>query len=307
MEDVALNRFKGEEGRRRLVQALVSQTVVLGNVAAAEAIADACELIALPANQVFIEQDAWESDVFLILTGSVGIEVNGVQVATRPLGTHIGEMAAIDPTQPRSATVRTLESTVLAKVSEPALSKLAAAYPELWRRFAVELAVRLRQRRRFIRVPNERPLLFIGSASERLAIAQAIQAGLAHDNMIVQVWTDDVFQASEHTLSSLIEVAENSDFGVFVLGADDIVKRRGKKLTVPRDNAVFELGLFVGAVGRNRTYIVKPRGQSVALPTDLLGITPIEYNPEGDDRTLAARMGPVCTHLRGLVSSLGVK
>jgi CRP-like cAMP-binding protein len=115
----------------------VSQPIVLGDVAAAEAIADNCELLELPADTVFIEQDARESDVFLILAGSVGVEVNGVQVATRPAGTHVGEMAAIDPTQARSATVRTLESTVVAKLSEPQLSKLAASHPDLWRRFAV--------------------------------------------------------------------------------------------------------------------------------------------------------------------------
>ena len=118
----------------------MSQPIVRGDVAAAEAIADDCELLELAADTVFIEQDAWESDVFLILARSVGVEVNRVRVATQPAGTHIGEMAAIDPTHARSATVRTLESAVVAKLSEPQLSELAARHPDLWRRFAVMAA-----------------------------------------------------------------------------------------------------------------------------------------------------------------------
>lgn len=301
-----LKRFEGEDGHRLLVQSLVSQTVVLGDSSAAEAIADACELLEFPTDAVFIEQDAWDSDVYLILIGSVGVEVNGRQIATRQAGTHVGEMAAIDPKGARSATVRALEPTVVAKITEPQLSVLATMYPDLWRRLAVELAVRLRQRRRFIRVPNEIPQVFVGSSAERLSIARAIQSGLSHDGMIVQVWTDGVFEASDYTLDSLLEAAEASDFGVLVAAPDDQLKRRGAKLNVPRDNVIFELGLFVGAVGRNRTFIVKPRGSKLSLPTDVLGITPLEY-AEGEEKNLPARIAPVCNHLRSLVSSLGPK
>jgi CRP/FNR family cyclic AMP-dependent transcriptional regulator len=301
-----LARFEGAEGRRRLIEALAPQAVIRGNLALAEEIADVGELLQIPAGAAFIEQASWDCDVFLILVGKVAIEVNGLEVATRPMGTHVGEMAAIDPTGARSATVRALEQTVLVKLTEPQLASLGEKHPDLWRRFAVELAARLRQRSRFIRVPNEKPRLFIGSSTERLSVAQKIQSGLSHDNVLVEVWTDGVFQASDDTLSSLMNVAENSDFGVLVLGSDDVVIRRGDELNVPRDNVIFELGLFIGAVGRNRTFIVKPRDKTLALPTDLLGITPIDY-AEGDDSTLTARIAPVCTQLRSLISTLGVK
>lgn len=282
------------------------QSLVRGDSILAEGIADLAQLLEFPAGAVFIEQDSWESDVFLILSGRVAIEVNGFEVATRQAGTQVGEMGAIDPAGARSASVRTLEPTVVAKLTEPQLSELGRRCPDLWRRLAAELADRLRQRNRFIRIPNARPQLFIGSSSERLPIATAIQVGLSHDDVLVQVWTDGVFQASEDTLSSLMRAAEHSDFGVLVLGPDDVVRRRGKRLNVPRDNVIFELGLFIGAVGRNRTFIVKPRGQALALPTDLLGITPIDY-AEGEDSTLPSRIAPVCTQLRSLMTALGVK
>lgn len=301
-----LERFTGEDGRRRLADALTAQSLVHGDRSLAEAMADVVELLDFPADSVFIQQDAFDSDVYFILAGRVGIEVNGFEVASREAGTHVGEMAAIDPTGSRSATVRALVPTLAAKLSEPQLDALAREHPRLWRRFAVELANRLRQRSKFIRVPNERPHLFIGSSAEMLPVATAIQAGLSHDDIRTQVWTDGVFQASEYTLKSLIEVAEASDFGVLVLGADDLVTRRGKELSAPRDNVIFELGLFVGSVGKDRTYIVKAGGSDLSLPTDLLGITPIEYSRK-DDIPIANRIAPVCTQIRSLISALGVK
>ena len=62
----------------------------------------------------------------------------------------------------------------------------------------------------------------------------------------------------------------------------------------------------MGALGRDRTFIVKPRGIDIKLPSDLLGITPLEYT-EGTEDTIAARVGLVCTDLRKAVLSLGPK
>jgi CRP-like cAMP-binding protein len=176
-----LTRFRGEGGRRRLIKALLPQLIVLGDVAAAEAIADNCELLDLPADTVFIKQDAWESDVFLILSGSVGVEVNGVQVATRPAGTHVGEMAAIDPTEARSATIRTLEPAVVAKLSELQLTKLAASHPELWRRFAVAAAETEKALRAFASAAKSRSGA-AHKASAEIPAPRPLQVFLCHSS-----------------------------------------------------------------------------------------------------------------------------
>src|SRR5262249_15869555 len=46
----------------------------------------------------------------------------------------------------------------------------------------------------------------------------------------------------------------------------------------PRDNVVFEAGLFGGALGIRRTFILHADGAK--LPTDLLGLTSIRYDPD---------------------------
>ena len=60
-------------------------------------------------------------------------------------------------------------------------------------------------------------------------------------------------------------------------------RRRERRLTQPReasprDNVVFEAGLFGGALGIRRTFILHANGAK--LPTDLLGLTSIRYDPD---------------------------
>ncbi|MGH9832565.1 MAG: TIR domain-containing protein, partial [Blastocatellia bacterium] len=70
--------------------------------------------------------------------------------------------------------------------------------------------------------------------------------------------------------------------------------KRGESIPVARDNVLFELGLFLGALGRERTFIVCEK--SVVLPTDLAGITPATYEIT-EPASLVSDLGPVCTKL----------
>jgi predicted nucleotide-binding protein len=89
-------------------------------------------------------------------------------------------------------------------------------------------------------------------------------------------------------------------------GGSTSVTSRDEQEAVPRDNCIFELGLFMGALGRERSLIVKPRGADIKMPSDLLGIMPLEY-AAGTPDTLTSRLGPVCHDIRKLVASLGTK
>jgi predicted nucleotide-binding protein len=275
----------------------------------ANEIADLVDLVQIEPGKpesTFIKQGDCDNDIFFILAGKVSVMVNGREKAHRHARQHVGEMAAIDPSARRSADVVALEQTVLAKISEPVFSKLAAKYPDLWRRLALEIAERLRQRGLEVQPPNEKPHIFIGSSVEALPIARELQTGLAHDPFVVPLWTDGVFRASRDSVDSLVAAVKKADFAVLVLTADDTLISREVEHRAPRDNCIFELGLFMGALGRDRTFIVKPRGVDIKLPSDLLGITPLEY-AEGTEDTIAARVGPVCTAVRKAVQNLGPK
>jgi CRP-like cAMP-binding protein len=135
-----IERFEGEIGRPNLIEALRSQKIVVGNAELAERIADTGVLVGINQGATIIDQGAEDTDVYLIIAGAFDIVVNVRRVARRFASDHVGEMAAIQPTQRRSATVT---ATILSKLTEPQLSEIARQYPDVWRFTAKELARRL--------------------------------------------------------------------------------------------------------------------------------------------------------------------
>ena len=305
-----ISRFQGKDGKARRIAALRRMHVVQDDQVLAEELDSVSELLQIdprsPADE-FIKQGAADTDVYLIIAGKVSIRVNGREVATRSTRDHIGEMALIDPTARRSASVIAVEQTVLVKIAEARFSPIANKYPQLWRRLALELGNRLRERGHHVPLRNLKSKVFLGSAAENLAIPRAIQTGLSHDPLIAAVWTDGVFRSSRVLIESLAEAVKVSDFAVLTFSPDDRVYSREAETDSPRDNVVFELGLFMGALSRDRVFIVKPRRVDIKMPSDLLGITFIEYDPDGGTTTLPARLGPVCSVIRDEVLRMGPK
>lgn len=303
-----IQRFRGNDGKRLLRDAILRQVTVNGDEALADRIIDCVELIELSPGDVLISQDNDDNDLFFIVAGSVRIEANGRLVAIRESGLHVGEMVLIDCKARRSATVVAAETTVVAKVTEPVFTSLANEFPILWRRIAVEMCNRLRGRNQMIRRPNEVPYVFICSSSEHLAIAEHIQLKLQHHNSDIIVWTDQVFGPMKHTMEDLEREVAKADFAVAVVMPDDIVRSRKKQMAAPRDNVVFELGLFMGQLGRERTIVVCPSGIDLKLPSDLLGLNPLKFtapaNPK-DATQLVAPLAPVCTALKNTFDKLG--
>jgi CRP/FNR family cyclic AMP-dependent transcriptional regulator len=299
-----LERFAGEAGRRLLTDALGRQPLMRGVTNGPASVAECCEFTGIQAGAVLVEQGGPGNDLYFIITGSFTIMVNGREIARALPEQHVGEMALIDPKARRSATVVALEDSVVARISEPGFAALGDENPVLWRNLACDLSDRLRKRNDFVRQRNHIPRIFVGSSTESLEIANSVQLGLARDPVIVTVWTNGVFGASEFPIEALERVAVESDFAVIVLGPDDRVVSRKKENLAPRDNVILELGLFIGAAGRRRVFLLKPAGFDVKIPTDVLGITPVRYSV---DPTLEpiARVDMACSEMRAIIARLG--
>lgn len=201
-------------------------------------------------------------------------------------------MAIVDPAAARTATVVAAEPAVVARISEADFVRLAKTYSQLWRAVALQLSRRLNERNRFHPEPNVKPIIFIGSSTEHLHIAEAIATSIPNSVAEVELWSINVFSASSFPIDDLDAQLRRADFAVLIGGADDQVISRGVQSEAPRDNVIFELGLFMGALSRFRTFLVIPKGTKVKLPTDLLGLNCIYYD------ATATRCGRRCGRYR---------
>jgi predicted nucleotide-binding protein len=121
-----------------------------------------------------------------------------------------------------------------------------------------------------------KPRIFIGSSGKQAKLLQAITRGLV-DVAEVEPWTT-TFNPGRSTLDRLVELSQEVDFAAFVFAQDDwtTTDASHSEQASPRDNVVFEAGLFGGALGIRRTFILHANGSK--LPSDLLGLTSIRYD-----------------------------
>src|ERR671916_1611036 len=125
-----------------------------------------------------------------------------------------------------------------------------------------------------------KPRIFLGSSGHQANLLQALTRGL-QDIADVDPWTT-VFNPGVSTLDRLVELTRQVDFAAFVFAQDDWTTKGASPDAAsgeasPRDNVVFEAGLFGGALGIRRTFILHANGAK--LPSDLLGLTAVRYDP----------------------------
>jgi Predicted nucleotide-binding protein containing TIR-like domain len=149
----------------------------------------------------------------------------------------------------------------------------------------------------------KRPYVFIGSSVEGHHVAAAVQQNLQFCSE-PEVWSQGGFGLTDGTLESLVKKLDAIDFAVLVLTADDLVQSRGELKPAPRDNVLFELGLFIGGLGRERTFMICDRSVKIKLPSDLAGITPATYEPPESSGWQAA-VGPASTAIADTIKRVG--
>lgn len=225
-------------------------------------------------------QGAEGNSFYLILRGRVSVSVNYRTVAHRSDGDFIGETCILAPCKKRTATVIAEEDSLLLELRRSDMSEPLEKQPCLLKHIALTLSERLNERGGFFRQPNSRPVLFIGSSSERKKIVEKLAQSMALKRVAeIKPWTS-AFPLSANTLDALLDVVSSVDFALLVLSPDDKVKKRNKTQMVPRDNIIFELGLFLGVLGKERTILLVEDTVDIGglnLPSDLAGVTYLPY------------------------------
>ena len=150
-----------------------------------------------------------------------------------------------------------------------------------------------------------RPRIFLGSSGQQASFLHALIRGL-DDVADVEPWTA-TFNPGSTTLGRLVELTREVDLAAFVFANDDWTSAGPVPASTaeaggsasPRDNVVFEAGLFGGVLGMDRTFILHANGAK--LPTDLLGLTCVRYG----NATRPAEVREVNQKLRKAIAHLG--
>jgi hypothetical protein len=125
----------------------------------------------------------------------------------------------------------------------------------------------------------DKPRIFLGSSAQQEKLLQALTRGLG-DIAHVEPWTTS-FMPGTSALERLLELTREVDFAAFIFAQDDWTRSSAPASSQageasPRDNVVFEAGLFGGTLGMRRTFILHAHGAK--LPSDLLGLTCVRYD-----------------------------
>jgi hypothetical protein len=119
-------------------------------------------------------------------------------------------------------------------------------------------------------MPDLQPKVFIGSSKAGYKIAEAMKKYLSA-SCDCHLWQDPgTWEPNQSTFDNLLLMCGYFDFGVFVATADDLTLTNDKITIEPRDNVILEMALFLGAMGRDKSFLLVEEG--VKLPSDFEGI-----------------------------------
>jgi predicted nucleotide-binding protein len=137
-----------------------------------------------------------------------------------------------------------------------------------------------------------KPRVFIGSSSEGLKIAEVVQWSLESKNDVeTTIWKQGVFKPSATGFQSLDAALQDFDFAIFVLTADDKTSYRELDVVTARDNVIFEAGLFMGALGTNKVFLLASSEAMPKVPTDLNGVNLVTWAPHSNGNLRSALGG----------------
>ena len=127
--------------------------------------------------------------------------------------------------------------------------------------------------------------LFIGSSSEEIKVAKKIKDLLKNDFQVTiwneELWDKSIFKLNENFFSNLMEASLKYDFGILIGTSDDKVEIRGKEMIQARDNILFELGLFMGRLGKSRCAFLIEQGTKIL--SDMQGISLAYFEKKNEE------------------------
>jgi hypoxanthine phosphoribosyltransferase len=132
--------------------------------------------------------------------------------------------------------------------------------------------------------------LLVFSSMEGLRTAEAFKGELLKLGHEVRLWNELVFLPGQILVNALISAVPSYDAAVLVMTEDSTLTYRGGDFNAPGDNLVLELGLCLGVLGPERTFIVAPSDGFFKLPSDVDGLLHATYDTSAQDQSVSIRI-----------------
>ena len=148
-----------------------------------------------------------------------------------------------------------------------------------------------------------RKSVFIGSSHSARRIAEEVKRHLVSKGLDVDIWDEGIFPASQVTIEALEDAPSTYDFSVLILTPHHEVTNNNKDAFLPSCNVVFELGLFMGSIGRKRTFTICDIKVLDSMFADLAGVTvaKFRFGHESEKKDLDA----ACNTIQRAINSFG--
>jgi predicted nucleotide-binding protein len=244
-----LQRFTdGDDGRRRLEEALRDQWLVANNIELAKELADCVDLKQYSRGDVIVERGGTDTEFYMILIGSVVVDTGRGEVLCRTAKQHFRAMGIIDTAATRTSTILAKDDTLIACLKEPSFARIAERHPYIWRRLAMEMGRRLREQPTVVLSPNKVFVVHGHDDEAKESVARFLER-LGLETVVLNEQSN-----RGRTIIEKLEGHADVAFAVVLLTPDD----RGESKDKPydnqelraRQNVIFELGNFLAKLGR---------------------------------------------------------
>lgn len=146
---------------------------------------------------------------------------------------------------------------------------------------------------------DAKPKIFIGSSIDGLEYATAIKGVFENNpNYDVDVWVDVFGNGNSTNIEVLEGCIDQYKYSIFVFSPADTIKmsHNAEELIIPRDNCIFEYGLFMGKNGRPNTFFIVPNDWTgLRIISDLDGMNRFSYIVDNENKQSAVRTS--CTKI----------
>lgn len=151
-----------------------------------------------------------------------------------------------------------------------------------------------------VQIIEQKPKIFIGSSTDGLDYAQAVKAVIEDKkvNYDVDIWVDVFGKENSTNIEVLEQAIEVYKFSIFIFSPDDKINMSNSTVEkkIPRDNVIFEYGLFMGKNGRkpNTSFLVPENWKDLQILSDIDGLNRYTYK---DNSNKESAVRTACTKI----------